>query len=109
MSNSVDEPSFPCEGGIASMTKGQIDEKMSSLSDKWKVEDQKHLVRSFVFVDFQEAIKFVNKVAVIAEEKGHHPDIAVHWNKVDIDLWTHAINGLSEQDFILAAKIDTVI
>ena len=62
--------------------------------------------KSFKFKDFNEAMMFVNKVAEIAEEQGHHPDILIQWNKVTLTLWTHAIKGLHENDFILAAKID---
>ena len=64
------------------------------------------LYREYKFKDFVEAMKFVNKVAEIAESEGHHPDIQIHYNKVLIELWTHAIGGLSENDFILAAKVD---
>ena len=72
----------------------------------WKVEG-KHLLRDFRFKDFKQAMEFVNTVADLAEEEGHHPDILVHqWNRVRIDLWTHAADGLTENDFILAAKID---
>lgn len=62
----------------------------------------------FKLADFKEAIEFVNKIAVIAEEEGHHPDIAIYYNKVEITLWTHFVNGLSENDFIIAAKIDNI-
>lgn len=65
-----------------------------------------HLCRSFKFKNFVEAIRFVNSVAILAEEEGHHPNILIRYNKVDFNLWTHAIKGLSENDFILAAKID---
>ena len=68
-----------------------------------------HLYKKFKFKNFLEAMKFVNKVAEIAENEGHHPDFCVHYNKVEIEIWTHAINGLSENDFIVAAKIDKVL
>lgn len=75
----------------------------------WEVLEHKKIRREFTFQDFNEAIAFVNDVADLAESEGHHPDIYLHnWNKVRIELSTHAINGLSENDFILAAKIDTV-
>ncbi len=63
---------------------------------------------SFKFEDFVKAMEFVNKIAVVAEKEDHHPDIAIHYNKVDIILWSHFINGLSENDFIIAAKIDNI-
>ena len=64
--------------------------------------------REFEFADFKEALAFVNAVGEIAEDEGHHPDIHVHWNKVTLVLWTHAIGGLSDNDFIVAAKVDRV-
>ncbi len=67
------------------------------------------IVKEFKFKDFKEAMEFVNKIAEIAEKEGHHPDIFIHYNKVEITLWSHFINGLSENDFIIAAKIDNLI
>lgn len=77
---------------------------------EWSVEVDKKIVREFLFKNFKEAMEFANKVADSAEEEGHHPDILIYsWNKVRITLWTHAIEGLSENDFILAAKINELI
>jgi 4a-hydroxytetrahydrobiopterin dehydratase len=74
---------------------------------KWKLrKDEPRLWREYTFKDFVRAIKFVNKVAEIAEAEGHHPDVHIHYNKVKLVLWTHDLGGLSENDFILAAKID---
>lgn len=67
------------------------------------------LTRRFEFEDFRKAMEFVNRVADVAEEQGHHPDVAIHWNKVDLVLWTHKIGGLHENDFILAAKVDRLL
>ena len=75
----------------------------------WKVVDEHHITRAFTFPDFKTALEFVNLVGAIAEEQGHHPDIAIHWNKVDLVLWTHKIGGLHENDFILAAKINRLL
>ena len=72
----------------------------------WSVEDEHHLTRTYEFPDFAQALAFVNRVGAIAEEQGHHPDIHLAWGRVRLDLWTHKINGLSESDFILAARID---
>ena len=72
-----------------------------SFSGKW-------ITKEFQFKNFVEAMKFLNQVAALAEEEGHHPDIHIHYNKVSLDIWTHAIDGLSENDFILAAKIDNL-
>jgi len=76
----------------------------------WRLEEEaSRLKRAFEFEDFVEAIRFVNRVADVAESEGHHPDIAIHWNRVELTLWTHKIGGLHENDFILAAKIDDLL
>lgn len=72
----------------------------------WKVNDGKKLKREFKFKDFKEALSFVNKIGQIAEEEGHHPDIELRWGRVEVELSTHAIGGLSVNDFILATKIN---
>lgn len=98
---------MPCEGGVQPFTEAQIKEYISQLKTEWEVVENKKIRRKFKFKDFKEAIAFVNKVAEIAEQEGHHPDMRVFgWNKVEIELSTHAIGGLSENDFILAAKIE---
>jgi len=79
---------------------------------KWSIkEESNHLLitRTFTLKEFKDAILFVNKVAKVAEEEGHHPNITVLYNVVTLDLWTHGINGLSESDFILASKIDKIV
>jgi len=75
---------------------------------EWKVVNGHHIVRKFAFPDFRQALTFVNKVGEIAEEQGHHPDILLSWGKAEVTTWTHKIDGLTESDFILAAKIDRV-
>jgi 4a-hydroxytetrahydrobiopterin dehydratase len=70
---------------------------------------QARITKRFEFVDFLAAMAFVDKMAALAEEEGHHPDFCVHYNRVDATLWTHAVRGLSENDFILAAKIDAIV
>lgn len=77
---------------------------------EWRLEENgTRLARRFELEDFRKAVEFVNRVAEIAEEEGHHPDIAIHWNRVDLTLWTHKIGGLHENDFILAAKVDRLL
>ena len=98
----------PCEGGVPPLTKDPIALFLSQLKQKWAVVDNKKIRREFKFEDFAEAMKFVNKVAALAEEEGHHPDLHIHWNKVLIELWTHEIGGLAENDFIVAAKIEEI-
>jgi 4a-hydroxytetrahydrobiopterin dehydratase len=72
----------------------------------WNVVNNHHIEREFKFPDFKTALAFTNKVGGIAEEQGHHPDICLAWGRVGVTIWTHKINGLTESDFILAAKID---
>lgn len=82
---------------------------MAQLNIGWQVVENKKIKREFVFKDFKESVNFVIKVAAIAEEEGHHPFIYIFYNKVTLELRTHAIDGLSENDFILAAKLDKII
>jgi len=79
------------------------------ISQEWKVVGEHHLEREFKFKDFAAALAFTNKVGALAEAEGHHPDICLSWGKVKVIIWTHKINGLHENDFILAAKIDGII
>jgi 4a-hydroxytetrahydrobiopterin dehydratase len=96
----------PCEGGIPQLSYKEIEEYKKCLNEDWNIEDGKKLTKEFLFVNFRHTMDFVNKIASLAEEEGHHPDMYVSYSKLKIELWTHAINGLSENDFILAAKID---
>jgi len=95
----------PCRGGVPPL-KGEELEKMRGEVSGWQVVDQHHLTKSFSFPDFRTALAFVNRIGEIAEEEGHHPDLFLAWGKVDVKTWTHKIDGLTESDFILAAKID---
>jgi 4a-hydroxytetrahydrobiopterin dehydratase len=76
------------------------------VNEEWYVTDGKKISRKFKLQSFKENIEFVNRIAVLAEEEGHHPDLCIFWNILEVSLWTHAIGGLSENDFIVAAKID---
>lgn len=96
----------PCRGGVPPLTKPEIENYMSQLGGNWKVVDDHHLEKSFAFGDFAEALAFTNRVGELAEAQGHHPDVHLSWGKVGITLWTHKIDGLSQADFVLAAKID---
>lgn len=99
-----------CEGGVKPMTIKEEDDYLDQVSD-WDInrEEVHTIQRKFVFKNFKESLEFVNAVGVIAEEEGHHPDIAIFYNRVTLELYTHAIKGLSENDFILASKIDELI
>lgn len=96
----------PCEGGTAPFSPEKIQEYMALLDKPWEVVENKKIRKTFRFSNYQKTIDFVNRVAALAESEGHHPDMHVYWGRVVIELWTHAIGGLSENDFILAAKID---
>jgi 4a-hydroxytetrahydrobiopterin dehydratase len=97
----------PCEGGVKPFNKKEIAEYKKLINDDWQVTTGNNkILKEFLFVNYKHTIDFVNKVAAIAEEESHHPDLHVFYGRVVIELWTHAINGLSENDFILAAKID---
>ncbi|HEV8666882.1 MAG TPA: 4a-hydroxytetrahydrobiopterin dehydratase [Candidatus Paceibacterota bacterium] len=102
----ADRKCVPCEGGIPPLTKEEAEKLMTELNGWMLVDEANLLAKSFRFKDFVETMKFVNKVADIAEEEGHHPDMTVTYGAVTIELMTHAIGGLSENDFIVAAKID---
>lgn len=96
----------PCEGGIPPQTPEQVDAALASL-DGWEAREGKtRLHKHYRFRDFVAAMRFVNAMAEVAESEGHHPDFCVHYSTVDVTLWTHAVGGLSENDFVLAAKID---
>jgi 4a-hydroxytetrahydrobiopterin dehydratase len=95
----------PCRGGVPPL-KGAELEKLSRELPDWKIVNEHHITRSFSFPDFREALAFVNRVGELAEEQGHHPDIFLAWGKAEVTIWTHKIDGLTESDFILGAKID---
>lgn len=97
---------IPCEGGVEPMKEEEVATYLTLLKTPWEVEDGKKIERKFKFKDFKEAMVFVNNVANLAEEQGHHPDIEISYNKVEIELTTHAIGGLSTNDFIMASKIE---
>jgi 4a-hydroxytetrahydrobiopterin dehydratase len=98
----------PCRGGVPPLNAAQIAELRPQVDAEWDVVDDHHLQREYAFDDFAAALAFTNRVGAIAEEQGHHPDIHLSWGKVGIEIWTHKIDGLTESDFILAAKCDTV-
>lgn len=98
----------PCQVGEPMLNKSEIDSYKKEIDDNWKVGfDPDKIFREFEFKDFRGAIKFINKVADVAEAAGHHPNIYLHnYRKVNLELWTHKIGGLHKNDFILASKID---
>lgn len=95
----------PCRGDVPALRLEDLDEYAIHVPD-WEIVDRHHLSRTFRFPDFVSALEFVNRVGELAEHENHHPSIFLTWGKVKIDTWTHKVDGLSENDFILAAKID---
>src|SRR5258706_3998845 len=105
MSDLAAKTCVPCRGGVSPL-KGEELAALETQVDGWNVIEEHHITKTFKCLDFREALKFANHVGELAEEQGHHPDISLAWGKVEITTWTHKINGLTESDFILAAKID---
>ncbi len=105
MTDLASQECVPCKGGVPPMGKEQISQYLGQV-DGWGIEKEFHLTRAFSFPDFKTALAFVNRVGELAEAQGHHPDIYLAWGLVKIEIWTHKIKGLTESDFILAAKID---
>lgn len=99
----------PCRGGLPPLTEVEAREFLEQTPEWTLEENASRVVRRFELENFKSALEFVNRVGDLAEQEGHHPDIAIHWNKVELVLWTHAIGGLHENDFILAAKIDRLL
>jgi len=112
MTDLLNKKCVPCEGGVARFDISEI-HKYQKKVDGWEIiKNEKNiylLEKKIIFKNFEESLKFVNEVGKISEEEGHHPDIIFGWGYVKINITTHAIEGLSENDFILAAKIDKII
>lgn len=96
----------PCKGGTSPLKGDELKELAEQLDNDWKVVDEHHLEKEYEFKDFRQALDFTNKVGEVAEQQGHHPDIFLTYGKVKIQVWTHKIDGLTESDFIFAAKAD---
>ncbi|HBV00798.1 MAG TPA: 4a-hydroxytetrahydrobiopterin dehydratase [Candidatus Taylorbacteria bacterium] len=107
MENLINKKCIPCEGGMPHLMANEI-ETLCKEVPEWEVKDWHELKRRFKFKNFVEALAFVNKVGALAESEGHHPDISFGWGYVEITLFTHAVDGLSENDFILAVKINSL-
>ena len=97
----------PCEGGIPALDADAVKHYLSKLNN-WNLSENLKISKTFRFINFRHTMDFVNKVADLAESEGHHPDLVVTYSTCVVELWTHAIHGLSENDFILAAKIDLI-
>jgi 4a-hydroxytetrahydrobiopterin dehydratase len=97
---------MPCRGGVAALKGAELKAYLKGLGRGWKTVKVHHLEKEFRFKDFVSALVFTNRVGALAEEQGHHPDLYLAWGKVRVMIWTHAIDGLTEDDFVLAAKIE---
>jgi 4a-hydroxytetrahydrobiopterin dehydratase len=96
----------PCRAGTPPLSGPALERLQAELDPAWRVEREHQLVRDFEFPDFATALAFTNRIGQLAESEGHHPDLELGWGRVRVTLWTHAIDGLSESDFVLAAKVD---
>lgn len=111
MATLAEKTCVPCKGGIPPLKGAELAAMHHQLPEfaHWNVVNEHHIVRTYKFPDFKSALAFVNRVGEIAEAQGHHPDILLTWGKAEITIWTHKVDGLTESDFIMAAKIDRVV
>lgn len=106
MSELADKKCVPCKEGTPPLKGKELENLFRDLEEGWELIDEKKIEKTYRFKDFKGALAYVNDIGKIAEEEGHHPDIFLSWGKVKVTLWTHKIKGLSESDFIMAAKCD---
>lgn len=99
----------PCQGGVPSLPSKNVERLLKELGEEWSLNAAGHLYKEYRFNDFMGPMNLANKIAALAEREAHHPDIRVSWGTCAIEIWTHKINGLTESDFILAAKIDSLV
>jgi 4a-hydroxytetrahydrobiopterin dehydratase len=97
---------LPCEGGVPALSEPAIQKLLSELKSEWTINTAGHLSKKYTFDNFVEAMDFAREITIIAESEGHHPDLHIGWGYCAVELWTHAVNGLTENDFIVAAKIE---
>ncbi len=105
MASLADRQCVPCKGGVPPLSGEAVVPLLEQL-DAWNVAENHHLEKRFKLKDFAQALDLVNRIGAIAEEQNHHPDIFLAWGRVDVKIWTHKINGLTESDFVFAAKCD---
>jgi len=99
----------PCTSGGRPLKGGELQRLTKKLDGQWRVFNEHHLEKDYSFKDFREALDFTNRVGTLAEAQNHHPDIYLSWGKVTLAIWTHKVDGLTENDFILAAKADQLL
>ena len=100
---------LPCEGNTSALTKIEAENLLKQLAKNWQIQAAGHLYKEYKFFNFMGAMDFANEIARIAEKEGHHPDLKISWAKCGVEIWTHKIKEISENDFHLAAKIDDII
>lgn len=98
----------PCKGGVPPLAGNELDVLTDQLSSEWSVENDHHLICTYTFKNFKQALAFTNAIGEVAEQEKHHPEITLTWGLVIVRIWTHKIDGLTESDFILAAKISAL-
>lgn len=106
MSDLASRDCVPCRGGVPPLAGEELERLAVALGHDWQVVDEHHLEKEFCFPDFVRALAFTNRIGALAEEQNHHPDIVLGWGRVRILLWTHKIDGLTESDFVWAAKAE---
>ena len=106
MSDLASQQCIPCKGGVPPLKGKELAVLLERLGHGWRVVDEHHLEKEYKFKDFAEALAFTNRVGAVAEQQGHHPDIYLTWGKVRLTMWTHKIDGLTESDFVFAAKAE---
>lgn len=106
MSELAQKTCIPCKGGVPPLKGEKLDVLQEELRNDWQIIDEHHLEKEYSFRNFREALDFTLNVGELAEDQGHHPDIFLAWGKVRLTIWTHKIDGLTESDFIFAAKAD---
>jgi 4a-hydroxytetrahydrobiopterin dehydratase len=106
MSDLASKTCIPCRGGVPPLTGASLRKLHDELANGWKVIEGHHLEKQYRFEDFRAALDFTNRVGEMAEEQGHHPGVELSWGRVKLLVWTHRIDGLTESDFIWAAKAD---
>ena len=106
MSDLAKKTCIPCKGGVPPLKGAKLNDLLEKLKNDWKIIKEHHLEKEYSFKNFKAALNFTIKVGELAENLGHHPDIFLAWGKVKLTIWTHKIDGLTESDFIFAAKAD---
>lgn len=108
MARLADRMCVPCRGGVPPMERAQAEDLLAQLGNDWQLRENGHLLleKTYRFANFAQALDFVNRVGALAEEQAHHPDVQLAWGRVTLQIWTHKIKGLTESDFIFAAKCD---